>query len=310
MNLRHDYPTASPSVQLLWTLMLILICACATTILSAGLMACSGIPPEELLSFNTPRATAWLKGLQAVQSAGIFIGPVLLLMLLSGGRAAVPGLYVRVPLGKICLILAMMLCLLPAINLAAAWNEGLKLPDALSQAESWMRQKEDAAQSLTNAFLNTGTVGGFIINVVVICALAAIGEEWLFRGVLQPVFIRLFRSPAWGIVMTGLLFSAIHLQFYGFFPRWFLGILFGWIAWRTRSVWAAVWAHFVNNFAAVLTAAMIHGGRWPEHADRFGSAAGERSVALMLAVTAVLMLWFIIRQPAGRAVDTWPPDAV
>ena len=82
MKLRHDYPTASPSVQLLWTLMLILICACATTILSAGLMACSGIPPEELLSFNTPRATAWLKGLQAVQTAGIFIGPVLLLMLL------------------------------------------------------------------------------------------------------------------------------------------------------------------------------------------------------------------------------------
>ena len=173
MNLRHDYPTASPSVQLLWTLMLILICACTTTILSAGLMACSGIPPEELLSFNTPRATAWLKGLQAVQSAGIFVGPVLMLMLFSGGRAAVPGLYVRVPLGKICLILAMMLCLLPVINLAAAWNEGLKLPDALSQAESWMRQKEDAAQALTNAFLNTGKVGGFIINVVVICALAA-----------------------------------------------------------------------------------------------------------------------------------------
>lgn len=303
MKLRHDYPTASPSVQLLWTLMLILICACATTILSAGLMACSGIPPEELLSFNTPRATAWLKGLQAVQTAGIFIGPVLLLMLLSGGRDAVPGLFVRVPAGKVCLILAMMLCLLPAVNLAAAWNEGLKLPEALSQAESWMRQKEDAARTLTDAFLKTGSLGGFLINVAVICVLAAIGEEWLFRGTLQPVFIRLFRSPAWGIIITGLIFSAIHLQFYGFFPRWMLGILFGWMAWCTRSVWASVWAHFVNNFAAVLTAAMIQAGRWPASADRFGSAGSERPVTLMLTAVAALLLWLVIRQPADSRAE-------
>ena len=51
----------------------------------------------------------------------------------------------------------------------------------------------------------------------------AIGEELLFRGAVQRLFLRWVRNPHVAIWVTGTLFSFIHFQFYGFLPRMVLG---------------------------------------------------------------------------------------
>ena len=89
-------------------------------------------------------------------------------------------------------------------------------------------------------------------NLVFIALFAGIGEELIFRGVLQRMLIRATKSSWLGIILTAAIFSGIHFQFYGFFPRLFLGILLGAIYWYSGSLWVAILAHFLYDAAVIV----------------------------------------------------------
>ncbi len=55
-----------------------------------------------------------------------------------------------------------------------------------------------------------------------------------------------------GIWVSAILFSALHMQFYGFFPRMLLGAFFGYLLLWSGSLWLPIIAHFVNNCVAVI----------------------------------------------------------
>jgi membrane protease YdiL (CAAX protease family) len=93
------------------------------------------------------------------------------------------------------------------------------------------------------------------VNLVVIAVLPGVFEEMFFRGALQRILINIFRSPWAGIIVTGFLFSAIHVQFAGFLPRMFLGILLGAAYWYSGSLWTTIIAHIFFNGIQVLAAA-------------------------------------------------------
>ena len=295
--MRHPVSTSSPWGQLTWLFMFLLVMACISLVLSGVLVRFSGIPAERFTALTDPQPVAWLRLVQAVQAFCIFICPPLLLRAI-GIRPAdirdgrpLPGAWL--------LVLLLMICMIPVTNLLVFWNEQMHFPDAFFTVEHWMREKEDAARALTDAFLQTGGSGAFFCNILIVGLLAAIGEEMLFRGTLQPILSRLFRSPAGGIVITGFIFSAIHFQFYGFFPRWLLGMLFGWLFYRTGKLPVAVWAHFLNNFIAILAAWQIHAGRWPEQVEYFGSRKEDLwfTAAAALVVCGLLFLTVRKRKP-------------
>ena len=97
--------------------------------------------------------------------------------------------------------------------------------------------------------VETGLRQGLIIAAVVFGA--PLFEEISFRGMIQqPLTAR--AGPLFGITVTALLFSGLHFDPVGFFPRWELGLFFGWVVWRTGSLWAGVLAHAVNNGASTL----------------------------------------------------------
>jgi membrane protease YdiL (CAAX protease family) len=54
------------------------------------------------------------------------------------------------------------------------------------------------------------------------------------------------------IFLTALLFSAFHFQFFSFLPRFFLGLLLGYLMFYGRSIWYPILAHFVNNAMGVV----------------------------------------------------------
>ena len=90
-----------------------------------------------------------------------------------------------------------------------------------------------------------------LFNIFLIAFIPAMGEELFFRGALQGA-LRDWKGIKTAIWITAIVFSAIHLQFYGFVPRMLLGAFFGYLIFWSNSIWPAVLAHFVNNVMAVI----------------------------------------------------------
>ena len=131
-------------------------------------------------------------------------------------------------------------------------NQAMHLPDFLAGVEKWMRQQEDQLATLTQRFLYMPSAVDLAINLLMIALIPAIGEELLFRGCLQPIFSRLAKNAHAGIWFAAIVFSAIHLQFYGFIPRMLLGALFGYLYYYGNSMWYPILGHFLNNGSAVV----------------------------------------------------------
>jgi membrane protease YdiL (CAAX protease family) len=115
-----------------------------------------------------------------------------------------------------------------------------------------MKQTENQMMELTKFLTDFQNIEEFLVGILVIGVLAGIGEEVFFRGLIQPK-VRLYTgSIHWGIWLTAILFSAIHMQFYGFLPRMFLGAIFGYLYVYSGSLVYPILAHIFNNSITVL----------------------------------------------------------
>lgn len=158
------------------------------------------------------------------------------------------------------LVPVVFLCAVPFINWMMAINQGIRLPESLRSVEDWMRATEEAAARLTELLVSGTSTADLVLNLLVIAVIPGIAEEFLFRGVLQRQFTLLSGNRHAGIWLTAFLFSALHMQFLGFIPRFFLGALLGYLYSWSGSLWLSVFAHFCNNaFAVILTWAFAAG---------------------------------------------------
>ncbi len=150
------------------------------------------------------------------------------------------------------LVLASMFLIAAPINFIAMLNQQMELPTFMAPVEQWMRSQEDLAQQLTQNMIGDGTPQLLAINLIVMALCPAITEEFFFRGALQRLIGKWNSNPHFVIWSAAILFSAFHLQFYGFIPRMLLGAYLGFLLLWTRSIWIPVFAHFINNATAVI----------------------------------------------------------
>jgi hypothetical protein len=143
------------------------------------------------------------------------------------------------------LSLLLMLVSVPLVLLLFQWNKMIPLPAAFHDMEA---QTAEALKSL----LRMDHPGELLGNLLLIAVLPAIGEELLFRGIVQQQILRMVPNVWLGLLLSAAVFSFIHLQFEGFLPRMFLGLLLGWLYWQTRNFWVPVLAHFFNNGVQVV----------------------------------------------------------
>ncbi|MFO8053840.1 MAG: CPBP family intramembrane glutamic endopeptidase, partial [Bacteroidales bacterium] len=115
--------------------------------------------------------------------------------------------------------------------------------------------------------------------------LPAIGEELLFRGVLQQLLSKLFANVHLGILVTAILFSAIHMQFFGFLPRIVLGLVLGYAFYLSGNIWMPVVIHFVNNAFAVVIAHLYYNDLIQQNFDEFGITTKALPVILSVILT-------------------------
>jgi uncharacterized protein len=245
-----------------------------------------------LEDFNDPRSVSLLKYFQVIQSIGFFILPAILAGWFFEGNAVK---YLKVNKSSSVKIFSVtifiMVVSVPAINWIISVNEMMKLPAVFHDIEQWMKDTEDQAAQLTNAFLNTETIGGLAINLFMIALLPAIGEEMLFRGILQRLFSEWFRNIHVAIFFTSFIFAAIHLQFYGFLPRMLLGAFFGYLFWWSGSLWLPIFAHFLNNGAAVIVSYLASRNIVSQDYENFGSTDNIFLIAGSILLTGLLLIW-------------------
>jgi len=116
----------------------------------------------------------------------------------------------------------------------------------------WMSTMEQSAMSVMEEILLMDSVWSLITTLFIVAVLPAIGEELIFRGILQQELGKLFNSKHLGVWLGAILFSAIHLQFEGFLPRMILGAILGYLYLWTKSIWVPIFVHFLNNGVQVL----------------------------------------------------------
>jgi len=150
------------------------------------------------------------------------------------------------------LVLVIMFFSSPLMEWLVNINQKMVFPHFLQGVYDWMRRSEDQAAKETQLLLQMKSIGAMLFDLLVIGLLTAIAEEFLFRGCVQTIFTRWTKNKHWGIWIAAILFSAFHMQFFGFLPRLMLGVFFGYFVSWSGSIWTSVWAHFINNGTAVV----------------------------------------------------------
>lgn len=212
------------------------------------------------------------------------------------------------PLKKIpnwkALLVALTICLfaLPLVSGTAQWNASMHLPSFMSGIESWMRVKENIASETIKVFFVNNTLGNMFINLFVIAFMAGLSEEIFFRGFLQRLFVENKMNKHIAVWLTAILFSAIHLQFFGFIPRMLLGAVLGYLYLFTNNLWVPIIAHTVNNGFAVVMA-YLTGSMESDPLTK----NGEQPISLVLVgssvVLIVIQLIFLYNIQRKKVVD-------
>lgn len=169
--------------------------------------------------------------------------------------------FVRRPLPSylvLAIVLLTVIVFMPFNSWVIEWNSHLHLPQGLQRLEEWMSGKEQELARMTQFLTNFDSVLKLIVAVVVIAVIPAVGEEVLFRGIIQRKIFHKIGDVHLSIWITAVLFSAIHLQFFGFIPRLLLGGMFGYMYVWTRNLWAPIFAHFVNNATTIVLVFLAH----------------------------------------------------
>ena len=184
---------------------------------------------------------------------------------------------------------AMMFAIMPLNSIFAEWNAGLTLPESLSALEQMMKDMQDAASAMIEKFVSVDTIGGLILNLFMIAGLAALGEELLFRSIIQTSLIKICKNAHIGILLASVIFSFIHLEFYGFVPRLILGMLLGYMFYFSGSIWIPMLMHFINNGTVVLIYFLNNKGITNIDVDTFG----QTSIPILMVSIVVMIALFL-----------------
>ena len=187
------------------------------------------------------------------------------------------------------------------VRLTKAVVNATSLPVTVKTRLGW----DDAKQ--IKFMLSRHSVYELAANLIFIAVFAGVGEELFFRGVLQRIFIRMFKDPWAGIVLTAALFSAFHFQFFGFFPRLALGVLLGAMYWYSGSLWLPIIVHFLYD-ALVLVAIYLNPKYLENPEQPLINQANQVIGAVISVGLVVLILWYMKKKSQASYRETYHND--
>ncbi len=236
-----------------------------------------------------------MKVIQIINTAFGFLLPAVIYMWLCTSGSKIY-LDIRKSFNYVPIVLSAFLIVFaqPLIGWANELNSYLSLPEGLSSVENWMKNAETQGDTITEAFLSTTSMNGLLLNIFMIAILPAFAEEILFRGALATLFKDWTKNVHLAVFISSFIFAAIHMQFYGFLPRFLLGTVLGYLFFWSGSLWLPIVAHFTNNFLSVIVEFLSRKGIIYTNAENFGMD-NTALFTLISIVGVTVLLYFIYR---------------
>ncbi|MBL0136971.1 MAG: CPBP family intramembrane metalloprotease [Bacteroidetes bacterium] len=268
-----------------------------STLLCSAIYGISMAEMQTLLgNLSDPRAISILKLVQTVSAIGTFVvPPFIIAYLIDAEPTRFLGVNKSASLPSAFMVIVCLMISVPLINFLGELNGTMHLPGFLKSVEDWMRESEDRAAELTKAFLAMPSLSDMFFNLFMVALIPAFGEELLFRGIVQKIFTGWAKNVHVGVWMAAFLFSAMHMQFYGFVPRLLLGAMLGYLFVWSGSLWLSVLAHFVNNASAIIFTYLYQQQMSTIDVDAVGTREGEVMSVLISTLLTAALLFLIYR---------------
>lgn len=190
------------------------------------------------------------------------------------------------------IVLILSITLLPVVSVLSTFNMFI-MPQEGAVAE-FMRDMEEAANHILEVITSRRSSWDLISNLLVLAVLAGICEEFFFQGALQPLLTRWVNNPHIGILLTAFIFSVLHFQFYGFIPRFALGVYLGYLFYWGRSLWLPILAHVLHNALSIIVDFTLQGRGIDTDNLQFTDIHGSIPVIIsctLVSAMAILFLW-------------------
>jgi len=253
-----------------------------------------------------PKMLTYIRGMLLLQFLGLFVIPSLLFAYFSDPKP-LRYLGLKKPVKPIYWVLgiASLLIAIPLVEYTGLLNRQVNF----GGLQQWMQSMEDEAMQQVKFMLGKHTMSELITNIIFISLFAGIGEELFFRGVLQRLFIKAFKNPWVGIIVTAFLFSALHVQFFGFIPRFLLGILLGAVYWYSGSLLTAIVAHFLYD-AFFIVWAYFQPQIIEDTQGTITNGSMQIIVALISTVLVLLIVWLMKKNSTISYKEVYKNDDV
>ena len=219
------------------------------------------------------------------QLVGFLLPPLLYVLLVKEEPFNYLG-FNKLPKWSLLGILAMF-TVIPFVAAVSEWNDGITFPESMKGIETTLRNLKELNDSTSEKMMNESNL---FVAILIFGFLAAVSEEILFRGVIQQAFVKLFKNAHIGIIVTALVFSAFHGDFYGFFPRFILGLMLGYMFWMSGSIWASIIMHFTNTTTSVMLYFLNKKDIINIDVENFGSTDSVFVIVLSLVVTVAIFV--------------------
>ena len=184
-----------------------------------------------------------------LQSVLVFITPALAVAMLSTRFPASLLAVDRLPSLKFTLTAIFTLVIsIPLMNIIIEWNQNLTFPESMSGIVQTFKDLEAKSEDSINIMTSGNSAGILIVNIMIVGIFAGLGEELFFRGGLMRLLggVKSIGTHK-AIWISAIIFSALHLQFFGFVPRMLLGVFFGYLLAWSGSLWLPILMHIINN---------------------------------------------------------------
>jgi membrane protease YdiL (CAAX protease family) len=255
--------------------------------------------------FKDPLSIAYLKYVQAYTSVGMFIVAAgITAWCIDYDWLKFLGLKEKPEFQISIMAVFFIIIILPFTNFLSYFNTNIHLPAFLSGVEDYFRNQEVKMSQIMESLLRPGGMGGLLVNLIVIAVIPSIGEELTFRGVIQKLFSRWFANPHWAIFLTAFLFSAMHFQFLSFLPRFFLGLVLGYLYYWSGSIWLTMLVHFVNNGIAVVYYNYYYGGTVGDYMEKVGTPENDAVYTLISLTAGFGLIYFIYRKYKNEGTNS------
>lgn len=195
------------------------------------------------------------KWMQLISSVGMFGISAVLFSFLKNANG-----FVYLQMNKLpkfdmgSMVIPIVIFSLPIIAIMYYYNQQIHF----GSLDKWLREVELQNGEITKAMLSSTTLLGLVFNLIVVAIVPGIVEELFFRGILQNLLHESLKNKHIAIWFTALIFSAVHMEFLGFFPRMMMGAMLGYMYMWSGNIWVNIFAHVLNNGISVVAFYLFH----------------------------------------------------